>query len=225
MLKGGGVSSEYRGIVRQFYHIIDVLVPCSGLQWDTRPPSEYFFLALPDGFVVKVLVANAILLLLYCVSYHGENAQIKARAAILWALPALSMIFFLLSRWKCSNQDTRSCEELRKRCFCEIKESDRFLSPLWIESGERAMRGAGPSEAPSTSVVFLCFLKKGLLKIKLNLGLSTRTKQRIMFMEYHWVFYKVRERWCFSIDDRRHKYSYTMWVDSGYGYWKHHDWY
>ena len=29
------------------------------------------------------------------------------------------------------------------------------------------------------------FLLKGLLKIKPNLGLSTRTKQRIMFMEYH----------------------------------------
>ena len=38
-----------------------------------------FFLALQDGFVVKVLVANPILL--YCVSYHGE---------------------------KCSNQGTRS---------------------------------------------------------------------------------------------------------------------
>ena len=80
-----------------------------------------FFLALPDGFVVKVLVANPILL--YCVSYHGEkcsnqgarssplgpalhialimiffaitvkNAQIKARAAALWALPFISPFF------------------------------------------------------------------------------------------------------------------------------------
>ena len=51
-----------------------------------------------------------------------KNAQIKTRVAVL-------------------------VEELRKRFFFEIK--DRFLGPLWIESGERAMRGPGPSEAPS----------------------------------------------------------------------------
>ena len=51
-----------------------------------------------------------------------KNAQIKTRVAVL-------------------------VEELRKRFFFEIK--DRFWDPLWIESGERAMRGAGPSEAPS----------------------------------------------------------------------------
>ena len=86
-----------------------------------------FFLALPDGFVVKVLVANPILL--YCVSYHGE---------------------------KCSNQGARSCpccaRENNWFFFGDIK--DRFLSLLWIESGERAMRGAGPSEAPSISHTF-----------------------------------------------------------------------
>ena len=49
------------GIVRQFYTS------------DYKASSESLFLALPDGFVVKVLVANPILL--YCVSYHGEKCS------------------------------------------------------------------------------------------------------------------------------------------------------
>ena len=53
-----------------------------------------------------------------------KNAQIKTRVAVL-------------------------VEELRKRIFLKIKY--RFLGPSWIESGERAMRGAGPSEAPSNN--------------------------------------------------------------------------
>ena len=117
-----------------------------------------FFLALPDGFVVKVLVANPILL--YCVSYHGE---------------------------KCSNQGARSCPKSFGPCppyrfdydfFCyhgeraQIKARSCPLGPalhiaffkikghLWIESGERAMRGAGPSEAPSTAILQNSFKSK-----------------------------------------------------------------
>ena len=57
-----------------------------------------FFLALPDGFVVKVLVANPILL--YCVSYHGEKCSNQgARSSPLGpALHiALIMIFFVIT--------------------------------------------------------------------------------------------------------------------------------
>ncbi len=50
-----------------------------------------------------------------------KNAQIKTRVAVL-------------------------VEELRKRFFFV-----RLKIAFWIESGERAMRGAGPSEAPSTT--------------------------------------------------------------------------
>ena len=110
-----------------------------------------FFLALPDGFVVKVLVANPILL--YCVSYHGEKCSNQgARSSPLGPALHIALIFFLLSRWKMlkSRHALLSLLKLRKRFFCEIK--DRFLGPLWIESGERAMRGAGPSEAPRGSL-------------------------------------------------------------------------
>ena len=56
-----------------------------------------FFLALPDGFVVKVLVANPILL--YCVSYHGEKCSNQGSFG---PCPSyrFDYVFFLLSRWK-----------------------------------------------------------------------------------------------------------------------------
>ena len=79
-----------------------------------------FFLALPDGFVVKVLVANPILL--YCVSYHGEKCSNQgARSSPLGpALHiALIMIFFAITV-KNAQIKTRVAvlvEELRKRCF------------------------------------------------------------------------------------------------------------
>ena len=113
-----------------------------------------FFLALPDGFVVKVLVANPILnVLLYCVSYHGEKCSNQgARSCPLGpALHIALIMIFLLSRWKMLKSRHALLSLLRNwenDFFCESK--DRFLGPLWIESGERAMRGAGPSEAPST---------------------------------------------------------------------------
>ena len=47
-----------------------------------------FFLALPDGFVVKVLVVNPILL--YYVSYHGYPLGPALRIALI--------MLFLLSR-------------------------------------------------------------------------------------------------------------------------------
>ena len=63
---------------------------------------------------------------------------------------------------KCSYQGTRSCPVIvrEKKCaFCSnIK--DRFLSPLWIESGERAMRGADPFEAPSKVILDISGSKK-----------------------------------------------------------------
>ena len=67
-----------------------------------------FFLALPDGFVVKVLVANPILL--YCVSYHEWKMQGVRSSPLGPALHiALIMFFFCYHGEKCSNQDTRCC--------------------------------------------------------------------------------------------------------------------
>ena len=131
-----------------------------------------FFLALPDGFVVKVLVANPILL--YCVSYHGEKCSNQgARSSPLGpALHIALIMFFLLSRWKMLKSRHALLSLLRNwenGFFCEIK--DRFLGPLWIESGERAMRGAGPSEAPSSLLSVLnsnSKLSQSLLKLTLQ---------------------------------------------------------
>ena len=86
------------GIVRQFYHIIDVFGPLLRTRMSYEAMKRVFFLALPDGFVVKVLVANPILL--YCVSYHGEKCSNQgARSSPLGpALHIALIMIFLLSR-------------------------------------------------------------------------------------------------------------------------------
>ena len=142
------------GIVRQFYHIIDVLVPCSGLQWATRPSSESLFLALPDGFVVKVLVANPILL--YCVSYHGEKCSNQGERSYPLG-PALRIE-------KCSNQGSRSYPfggnlgpalhiALIMFLFREIK--DRFLDRIRGACNARGRSLRGPLDIRNWSIPYI----------------------------------------------------------------------
>ena len=77
---------------------------------------------------------------------RGEGFSSKSNTSLLC----------ILSRWKCSNQGSRSYPfggnlgpalhiALTMIFFVRLKIA------FWIESGERAMRGAGPSEAPSIS--------------------------------------------------------------------------